>query len=362
MKYFLFSLVLSEVCFAQGSDISGIIKDKTTGEAVLFAHVYLANTTRGTTSDANGRFSLEEVPAGQFTLVCTMVGYESYLQNISLMAGKSMELIIELNPSRQLLNEIELKGQEDKKWKRQFKLFERELMGDVQNASRCEIMNPWVVDFEIQKFDNLFSAHANQPLIIENRILGYKISFLLKRFEIERGQLIYIGYPSFEALDVDDWDYVENFLRHREDTFKGSTRHFFYALIQDKLEEEGFKVYRASRDYDQTWPNRLSEAVNSGYLRPMESSEIMVGLNSAGDFKIYTNDILEIIYTKRLWSNSPYQDAPYEVSRIKLNDQLIVSRHGYVFNPYSFVVYGFLSEERIANMLPFEYGSERLDH
>lgn len=358
---FLF-LIISYTVAGQSSRISGIVKDKTTGEAVLFAHVYLANTTMGITSDIDGRFSLENIPTGQFTLVCTMVGYESYLRDINVLAERPIELIIELNPSRQVLKEIELLGKEDKKWKRQFKLFERELLGDVPNASRCEIMNPWVVDFEVKKFDNIFRAFADQPLIIQNRILGYKISFLLKHFEIERGQLIYIGYPSFEALDVDDWDYIENFLRNREDTFKGSMRHFFYALIQNKLKEEGFSVFRATREHDQKWPIQLREAINSGYLRPVEASDIIVGLDSSGNIRVFTKDILEIIYSKKLWGNSPYQDAPYEVSRIRMNDQLIVARHGYVFNPYSYVVYGYLSEDRVANMLPFEYGNERLEY
>lgn len=360
LRYFLICLFLNGVCLAQEPELSGIVLDKTTGEPVIFAHVYLANTTLGTTSDVDGRFVLKAVPTGPFTLVCTMVGYGSHLEEIHLKEGKSLEITIALDPSRQVLNEVEFKGKEDRQWKRQFRIFERELLGETPNAARCEIMNPWVVDFEMKKFEDLFSAHADQPLIIQNRILGYQITFLLRQFEMRGGQLIYIGFPSFEALDVDDWDYVENFLRNREETFQGSTRHFFYALIQDRLEEEGFKVYRATRKYDADWPNRLSEAVNAGYLRPLGPSDILVDSDVKGNFKVYTQEMLEIHYTKRLWSQSPYTDAPYEVSRIKINDQLMVARHGYVFNPYSFVVYGYLAEERVANMLPYEYGFERL--
>jgi hypothetical protein len=274
--------------------------------------------------------------------------------------GKSMKITIELDPSLKVLNEVEFKAKEDRKWKRQYRIFERELLGDTPNTARCEIMNPWVVDFEMKKFEDFFSAHADQPLIIQNRILGYQITFLLRQFEMKGGQLIYLGFPSFEALKVDDWDYVENFLRNRENTFLGSTRHFFYALIQGRLEEEGFKVYRATREYDADWPNRRSDALNAGYLRPLEDAGILMDPDGKGNFKIFSGNILEIHYIKRLWSHSPYVDAPYEVSRIKINDPLMVARHGYVFNPYSFVVYGYLAQERVANMLPYEYGSERL--
>ena len=362
MKVFFLLILLTQTGFAQQFSISGIVKDKSTGNPVLFAHIYIANTTQGTTSDSDGRFRIDQIPEGRFTLICTMVGYESYLQIINALDADSMEITIELIPSSQVLDEIELKGQVDKKWRRQFKIFERELFGDVPNAARCEIMNPWVVDFETQGLYNNFHAHADQPLIIHNKILGYKISFLLKRFEIEQDQLLYVGFPGFEPLDVKDWDSSENFFRNREDTFKGSTRHFFYALIFDRLKEEGFKVYRATQKYDEYWPNRLSDAVNGGYLRQLEASEIIVGKDYMGNYKIYTDDFIEIIYSEKIWGNSPYQDAPYEVSRLKLNDQLVVASHGYIFNPFSFVVYGYLSEERVANMLPYEYGIERISH
>jgi hypothetical protein len=360
LKFLVILIFLVHAGLAQKSNITGIVTDKTTGEAVLFAHLYLANTTIGTTSNASGEFLLENIPSGQFTLVCTMVGYDSYLHEIDTEEGDVLIVKIELNPSLRVLHEVELTGKEDRKWKRQFKLFERELFGDMPNASRCEIINPWVVDFEVEGFHQSFRANAEEPMIIYNKVLGYKISFLLKRFEIDRGQFIYTGYPSFEILETTDWDSMENSLRNREETFLGSTRHFFYALLNDKLDVEGFKVYRASHEPNQQWPDRLSEAVNYGYLRQLEASDIVKEMNSNGNYQIFTDDFLEIIYTRKPWNYSPYLDAPYQVSRIKIMDKLMVARHGYVYNPYAFVVYGYLSEERVANILPFEYGLERI--
>jgi hypothetical protein len=136
---------------------------------------------------------------------------------------------------------------------------------------------------------------------------------------------------------------VASLLRNQEDTFKGSTRHFFHALIQDQLEKEGFKVYMATKKYDADWPNRLTEAINGGYMKPFETSDIPVKSDWTVNFEIYAQEILEIHYTKRLWNHSPYVVASYEVSRIKINDPRIVARHGYVFNPYSFIVYGYLA-------------------
>jgi len=358
MKFVFLSLFIAQITFGQISNISGEVKDKATGEPVLFAHIYIANTTLGTTSGTDGHFILEDIPPGQFTMVCTMVGYESHILNLNIASGQRLELIIELTSSRKVLNEIQVEDRVDKRWRKLFTRFKRELLGDLPNAVKCEIINPWVVNFESYRGKNIFRANADQPIIIHNKALGYNISFLLIRFEIINGQLVYIGFPSFDTLNVNGYDNMDNFTKIRSDTYEGSTRHFFYALIHDKLEEEGFRLYKASREYDNSWPDRLSEAVGYGYLQPVDIAEIVRSANLEGNHTIYTENFLEIVYTKKEWRYSPYLDAPYQVSRIKLNDKLQVAPHGYVFNPYSFIVYGYLAEERVSNMLPFEYGRE----
>jgi hypothetical protein len=63
--------------------------------------------------------------------------------------------------------------------------------------------------------------------------------------------------------------------------------------------------------------------------------------DSRGIYTIQTDEVLEIIYTGKEWENSPYQDSPFQVSRIKLNESLTVAENGYVYNSASFVVYGF---------------------
>ncbi len=361
MKLFLLFLFIAQITIAQKAQISGNVKDKITGESVSFAHVYIANTTQGTTSEADGHYLLEDIPSGQFTLVCTMVGYESCIKNLNIFKGQQMELVIELTPSRKVLNEIEVQDREDKRWRKLFMRFKRELLGNLPNSEKCEIINPWVIDFEEQRLKNIFRARAQEPLIIHNKALGYNISFLLIRFEIVNDQLIYIGYPSFDTLGIKDWDHLENYILTRKDTYDGSMRHFFNALIYNKLEEEGFRLFKASRGYDTSWPDRLQGAVGYGYLQPVDITEIVRNANSAGNHTVYTDNFLEIVYTRKKWKYSPYLDAPYQVTRIKLNEALLVTPHGYVFNPYSYIVYGYLAEERVSNMLPYEYGKEKSD-
>jgi hypothetical protein len=359
--FFLFFL-LAQTGLAQKSSIHGIVKDKNTGEAILFAHIYLANTTSGTTSNTDGTFILQNIPNGEFTLVCTMVGYEPYTKVIHLLSGKSIELIIKLDPSINILEEIELVDKEDKKWKRKFEKFKRELLGDTPNAEQCEIINPWVVNFEADRRINNITAHADQPLIIQNNALGYKILFLLVNFEKQGNGLFYIGYPSFDKLNAADSSFSDNCLENREETYLGSLRHFFYALINKRLQEEGFLLYKIAGGYENRIFESVEEAKRQHLFNPVRYEEIVQNSSPWGTHTVYIPNALEIIYTEKKWADSPYWDARYQVSRILMNDQLTVTKSGYVFNPVSFVVYGYLSEERLANMLPFEYGLERTLH
>jgi len=61
MKCLFSLLLLAQISAAQKSNIYGVVKDKSTEDPVLFAHIYIANTARGTTSGTNGQFILENI-------------------------------------------------------------------------------------------------------------------------------------------------------------------------------------------------------------------------------------------------------------------------------------------------------------
>ena len=352
-------LLINQTGYSYESCICGFVKDKKTGEPIQFAHIFIANTSKGTTSDKNGQFRLENIPYGNFTLVCSIVGYESYIRDMNLLPDEQIKLVITLQSSVVILDEIELVAKADKKWEKAFKEFKRELLGNTPNAVECKIVNPWVVDFEKYRRKRIIKAQVNQPLIINNHALGYQISFLISRFEKEKDHLFYLGYPSFDVLDTADSSQLKKFQTNREKTFRGSLRHFFYALVNNRLKEEGFMAFRISSGYENIHLESLQEALNNDYFNPLEISQVVSELNPWGICIFYTENMVEVMYTGKEWKDSPYFDAHYQVSRIVLNDLLEINQYGYVFNPYDYVVNGYLSEERLANMLPFEYCQQR---
>ena len=78
-------MIISVLSFAQGNNsVKGFVYEKSNGEPMMFANVYLKGTTLGSTTDINGYFSITRVPDGSYTLLVTMMGYDTIAEPISL--------------------------------------------------------------------------------------------------------------------------------------------------------------------------------------------------------------------------------------------------------------------------------------
>jgi iron complex outermembrane recepter protein len=84
----LYTLILvSSTVFAQSGVIKGVIKD-TSGERLNGASVILQGTSRGTTTNSNGEFTLSAT-AGTHTLIASYVGFKSVRQTVMVRAGET---------------------------------------------------------------------------------------------------------------------------------------------------------------------------------------------------------------------------------------------------------------------------------
>lgn len=93
---------------AQLAIVSGaVLADET---PVPFANVFLKGTSTGTSTDADGNFVLKDIPAGTYTIVASLLGFESTEQQIQLQRGARSEIIFELTPATNQLNEVVISG------------------------------------------------------------------------------------------------------------------------------------------------------------------------------------------------------------------------------------------------------------
>ncbi len=73
---------------AQEAAVRGFVYEASNGEPVIFSNVYLEGTTHGASTDINGYYSITKVPAGEYMLLVTFLGYDTIRQEIVLKPGE----------------------------------------------------------------------------------------------------------------------------------------------------------------------------------------------------------------------------------------------------------------------------------
>lgn len=84
--------------------ISGIIKDEN-GKPIPYVNVFLLNTSDGTMSDDDGKFSFKTSIKGKTMLIASMVGYEKFSKEIEIISSKKINEEIVLRENAVRLNE-----------------------------------------------------------------------------------------------------------------------------------------------------------------------------------------------------------------------------------------------------------------
>lgn len=109
MLRYLFSVVFfTTLLFAQAQTgkITGKILDGEFNDVLAFANVLVKDTSKGTTSDFDGIYSIDLEP-GIYTLVFSFVGYETKaITDIEVKANSVTEINITLRPSSATLDEV----------------------------------------------------------------------------------------------------------------------------------------------------------------------------------------------------------------------------------------------------------------
>jgi hypothetical protein len=73
--------------FGQEAAIRGFVYETSTGEPVIFSNVYLEGTNFGASTDINGYFSITKVPAGEYIMLVTFLGYDTLREPVTLVPG-----------------------------------------------------------------------------------------------------------------------------------------------------------------------------------------------------------------------------------------------------------------------------------
>ena len=75
---FITLFIAAQITFAQNFKLDGQILDASNKSVLPFANITLEGTTLGSASDADGRFSIEKINAGTYTVIASYMGYSTY--------------------------------------------------------------------------------------------------------------------------------------------------------------------------------------------------------------------------------------------------------------------------------------------
>lgn len=114
MKKNLFALIalLTFICQAQTGNLHGKIEDKEyAGNPLPFADVYIKGSTKGATTDFEGKYTIENIEPGFYTLVISFIGYKTKeIENIEIKAGQTTTHNDELGADAAALEEVIVEG------------------------------------------------------------------------------------------------------------------------------------------------------------------------------------------------------------------------------------------------------------
>ena len=375
-------LLLTVSLFSQ-TRIDGRIVDKSTSEPLVGVNVFFSKTTWGATTDDNGFYTLTNIPAGQYELVVSMIGYEVEREQMFIKSDERFTLNFRLQSRAILMSEINVTAKTDRVWKKSYDRFRRSFLGTSKNGELCLILNEFVLTF----YENgqYFRAKASQPIQIENPELGYRITYILDDFEIDGTEVRYAGDHYYESMSSKSKRQLKKWEKNRKKAYNGSLRHLLKTLTdrfdlrftfnegmiiqndnwnsiagrkKDPLVREGFSISMNKKDLfgtsliieDEYKPLRSDTLVFPGatYEQPLLSFEgrMMV---------VYMKESPELAYMMENDSPSSYKQTSYLLLRA---DSVYYDRDGRYFEPYMIEQQGYSSWERIGDQLPFNYEQE----
>ncbi len=340
--------------------ITGTVTEADTGAPLPGAHVFVASSMIGTTTGPDGTYRLERVPIGALRLYVSMIGYEPEARDMLLRTAAVRVVDFQLKPGVVELGEVVVEAKRDKKWRQRLERFQRLFIGETPNARETRIMNPEVLDFDASGGE--FRAIAAQPLIIENRALGYRIQYFLKDFVAEPTRTRYDGEPLYEELEPESEEEAQRWETNRRNAFIGSFRHFLLALLAGRTEEQQFMTYGRTVMGSGS-PGEMPGNPTSGTRFPVEATELFTSGETPNEKTLEFDGFTEIIFKGEYedesyldWSRAGRRRPKFQTSWIRLErGPAVFDYKGDVLDPYGVTFYGYLAFERVADEVPKEY-------
>jgi iron complex outermembrane receptor protein len=138
MKRFTYLLFLLTglISTSQAQNLTGTIKGTITtndGQPAPYVTIQIKDKNRGTVTDEKGGYTFRRLQPGQYVLLVSLVGFESSERSVTVEAGKTADVDIQLQLSDTQLKEVTILGNQNKFGKKESGYIARLPISNLEN-------------------------------------------------------------------------------------------------------------------------------------------------------------------------------------------------------------------------------------
>lgn len=334
--------------------INGKVIDADSKEPLTGASVFAQNTTRGTVTDKEGLFKLY-LDKGGYELAISFTGYTS--KTYVVQGKENEEMTIELRKADNSMSEVVIKSSNEVPdgWEKYGRFFLEHFIGATSFSDSCTLENPQVLKFLYYKRNDRLKILAAEPLVIQNRALGYTLRYELDSFVyfMKKDLNSYRGRCFFSPMEGSP-EQQEVWAKNRKAAYQGSRLHFLRSYYDSTLKQEGWRVELLPRPT----ATRFEMVYN-----PYDTSYYAYN-DSTDDVDLWYPAKISVVYSKKAPEKKYLEQyklpltAKTQVSYVDLNDAIVIKPNGYFFDQGSWTNQGYWSWKNLADQLPYDYEPE----
>lgn len=143
MKKTLLTIVLQILAtiliIAQENSITGIVKNNKTQEIIPGAIIVITKTAQATSSDFNGKYSLENIKPGNYELTCTYLSYKKVTKSILIEENQTLTINFNLKEDAVSLTEVKIEAKTIQNTSNSMILHQKKSMSVLSGVSSQEM-------------------------------------------------------------------------------------------------------------------------------------------------------------------------------------------------------------------------------
>ncbi len=203
------------------------------GQPIEGATVFVDMTTMQTSTDADGRFSMDTPAHYSFEVVAVAPGYLTTGMRTNQEDCRDMTIT--------MAEPIEAAGtplDDD-----MLSFFELAAFSYTRFARDIEVETPEVLRHNFDEANNAITVETTGPFVFSNPALGYRVTIHDFRMGGNAVGFGWEGYTLFEPMVAEKSRDERNWNKNRETTYEGSRRHFLAALMAGEMKKQEWAAW-----------------------------------------------------------------------------------------------------------------------